>query len=57
MPIFIGTDNIGPFYRYGKSGKKYHFMHGNHISQTRAYNNALIQMRAIKASQSRRKYK
>jgi hypothetical protein len=47
MPINRGKDSKGPYYRWGKSGKKYHYKSGNKESRLRAYNKAKRQMMAI----------
>jgi len=55
MPILQGRDGIGPYYQFGKSGMKFHYNNGYKGSEEEAYHRAILQMRAIKASQSRRK--
>jgi hypothetical protein len=57
MPIVRGIDGIGPFFRYGKSGKKFHYSFHNEISEKYAYHRALLQAQAIHASQTRAKAK
>jgi len=49
MPVKRGKDSKGPYYRWGNSGKKYHYTANNKSSRTRAHNNAARQGRAIKA--------
>ena len=53
MPIERGHDIQGPYYRWGSTGKKYHYTAKNSLSRTRAKNYALRQGRAIKAAQER----
>ena len=54
MPVQRSQDSKGPFYRWGESGKKYHYTVGNKRSRDMAKSKAAKQGRAIKASQSRR---
>lgn len=49
MPIYHGIDGIGPYFRYGHSGKKYHYSKINDRGKEDAYNNAVLQMRAVHA--------
>jgi hypothetical protein len=51
MPILQGQDLNGHFFRFGINGKKYYYY--DYLSANIAYNKALQQARAIKASQSR----
>jgi hypothetical protein len=57
MPIHQGSDNIGPYFRYGWSGKKYHYNIHYPMTKELAYKNAVKQSKAIHASQSRKKFK
>lgn len=50
MPVKRGTDSKGAFYRWGNSGKKYHYTVGNGKSRERAKKQAERQARAIYAS-------
>jgi hypothetical protein len=50
MPIHNGHDSFGRYYKYGPTGKKYHYITGNSASRMRARNKALKQMRAIKVA-------
>ena len=54
MPVQRGKDIKGPFYRWGDHGKKYYYVAGNARSRGYAYDKALTQGRAIKASQFKR---
>ena len=47
MPIYRKKDRNGPFYQYGKNGKKYYYISGNKRSRRMAINKALRQNRAI----------
>lgn len=49
MPIRRGKDSQGPYYKWGKSGKKYHYTKGNKKSRSAAKSRAKRQGRAIKA--------
>lgn len=49
MPTERGSDSKGPFYRWGKSGAKYHYTPGNENSRKRAKEKADKQGRAIRA--------
>lgn len=57
MPIHRGKDGIGDYFQYGETGVKYHYNRYRHISKILAYQNALMQSKAIHASQNRRKKK
>jgi len=50
MPIHRGKDKDGPYYQWGKSGKKYHYTSGNKKSRERAKNKATKQAVAIYSS-------
>lgn len=50
MPVERGKDSQGPYYRWGKSGKKYHYESGNADSRDRAKERAKKQGRAARAS-------
>ncbi len=50
MPIYQRKDKYGKYYQFGSRGKKYYFGSCSK-SKKRAYNKALRQGRAIKASQ------
>jgi hypothetical protein len=52
MPVNLGKDTKGKFYRYGTTGAKYYFT--GPITQKRAYELAARQGRAIQASKARR---
>lgn len=47
MPIFRRKDNIGSFYQYGDTGKKYYYITNNKRSRLIAKRKAIKQMRAI----------
>lgn len=49
MPVQRGKDSKGPYYRWGKNGKKYHYTSGNKSSRDRAKKKAWIQGKAIHA--------
>ena len=53
MPVERGKDTQGPFYRWGKSGKKYYYKANNKKSREVAHNKARRQGVAIKISQSK----
>lgn len=53
MPINRGKDKRGPFYRFGRSGKKYHYTPGNKRSRATAKSKAKRQAKAIKARSRR----
>ena len=46
MPVERGEDSRGPFYRWGKQGKKYRYTAGNEGSAKRAKAKATLQGRA-----------
>ncbi len=50
MPVHRGSDRSGPFYQWGKSGKKYHYTAGDAESRKRARNKAERQGAAARAS-------
>lgn len=50
MPVERGKDSKGPYYRWGKSGKKYHYESGNAGSRESARKKAERQGRAARAS-------
>jgi len=50
MPVHRGQDKKGPFYQWGKSGKKYHYSSGNREARLRALRKAKRQGRAARAS-------
>ena len=52
MPINRGTDSDGKFYRYGDSGKKYHYT--TEIGRKRAKGKAEEQGRAVERSKHQR---
>jgi len=53
MPLQRGKDSEGSYYRWGATGKKYHYVAGNKASRERAQVKAMTQARAIEASKSR----
>lgn len=55
MPVQRGKDSDGPYYRWGESGKKYHYTAGNEKSRETAKSKAKKQGQAIKISQSKGK--
>lgn len=50
MPIVRGLDSEGCFYRYGDTGKPYHYKCGNEIARKEAYDKAVQQEQAIISS-------
>lgn len=50
MPIVRGFDKEGCFYRYGKTGKPYHYKCGDEEARKRAYDKAVQQEQAIISS-------
>jgi hypothetical protein len=54
MPLIIGKDPNGVFYKWGESGHKYYYISGNKESRNIAKNLALRQGRAIHVSKSKR---
>lgn len=46
VPVMRGTDERGPFYRWGRSGTRYRYTVGNAASRKRARDRALLQGRA-----------
>lgn len=50
MPIFRSKDSKGPYYRWGGSGKKYHYVSGNAGSREKALAKAKLQQRAAYAN-------
>jgi hypothetical protein len=50
MPVHRGSDSSGPFYQWGKSGKKYRYQAGDAKSRKRARSLAERQARAIRAN-------
>lgn len=49
MPVINSKDSAGPYYKWGESGKKYHYIPGNKQSRNIAKRRALAQGRAIHA--------
>jgi len=54
MPLIKMIDSIGPFYKWGQSGKKYYYIPRNAQSRNKAKQKALKQGRAINASKYKR---
>jgi hypothetical protein len=50
MPVRRGKDSKGPYFKWGQSGKKYHYTSGNKASMRRARAKAARQGRAVRAS-------
>ena len=50
MPVHWGRDSKGPYYQWGKTGKKYHYTPGNDRSKEIAKTKAQKQGKAIRAS-------
>jgi hypothetical protein len=50
MPTHRGKDSEGPYYRWGDSGKKYHYKSGDKSSRERAKDKADKQGRAARAN-------
>lgn len=49
MPVKRGSDDRGPFYRWGDSGKRYRYTPGNEASRKRARDRAVLQGRAAQS--------
>lgn len=50
MPVRRKRDSKGPYYQWGKSGKKFYYKAGNESSRKRALKKAKEQAKAIYAS-------
>lgn len=50
MPVHRGSDGSGPYYQWGKSGKKYHYTAGEKKSRDAAKQQATKQGQAARAS-------
>jgi hypothetical protein len=50
MPVHRSKDSKGPYYRWGESGKKYHYEAGNARSRERAKEKAEKQGRAARVA-------
>lgn len=50
MPVHRSKDSKGPYYQWGKSGKKYHYESGNEASREEAKKKAQKQGQAARAS-------
>jgi hypothetical protein len=50
VPVQRGKDSEGPYYRWGKSGKKYHYAAGEKSSRETARKKAEKQGQAARAS-------
>jgi hypothetical protein len=50
MPVHRGEDSKGPYYQWGKSGKKYHYTAGDASSRKAAKAKAEKQGQAARAS-------
>jgi hypothetical protein len=50
MPVQRSKDSKGPYYRWGESGKKYHYEPGNKTARREAREKAEKQGRAARAS-------
>lgn len=48
MPIKEGKDNLGYYFQFGNTGKKYHYK--TPIGKIKAYNKCILQMKAIEWS-------
>lgn len=55
MPVERGRDTTGPFYRWGKHGKKYYYRSSDHLSREMARALAVKQGQAIQVSKSHSK--
>lgn len=49
MPVRRGTDSDGPFYQWGKGGRKYRYRKGDDRSRDRARARAVLQGRAVQS--------
>jgi len=54
MPVQRGKDEKGPYYSWGKSGKRYRYKPGSERSRKLAHAKASKQGRAIKARGDKR---
>ena len=54
MPVREGKDEKGPFYQYGKTGKKYHFQPSKPKSVSFAHMLASQQGKAIEISKHKK---
>lgn len=50
MPVHRGEDSDGPYYRWGDSGKKYHYEAGDEESRKKAKEKAKRQGQAAHAA-------
>lgn len=53
MPVRKGKDSKGPFYRWGRTGKKYHYKPNSKASRESAKGKARKQGRAVRARRGR----
>jgi len=50
MPVHAGRDNVGAFYQWGSSGKKYHYKTSDPAGRARAKKRAEAQGKAAYAN-------
>jgi hypothetical protein len=50
MPIIRSKDSKGPYFKFGATGKKYHYRPGSKLSKVHAEKKAATQGRAIERS-------
>lgn len=48
MPVTVGRDNNGPYYKWGKTGKHYYYKVGDEHSRKKARKKAIRQGVAIR---------
>lgn len=53
MPIVRKQDSTGPYFQYGPTGHKYHYIPRNNLSRAIAFKKTLKQARAIIISKKR----
>jgi hypothetical protein len=53
MPLINGKDVKGCYYKWGKTGHKYHYTAHNPVSRAKAKNKAILQAMAIKYHRGR----
>ena len=53
MPLINGKDTKGMFYKWGKTGHKYHYQSHNSVARAKAKNQAIRQAIAIKYHKGR----
>lgn len=56
MPLINQIDRVGPFYKYGLTGKKYYYNFKDQNTRKIAKKKAIIQGYAIRKSQEYKEY-